>query len=222
MRFLAIIIVFVGVVSLSSCAAQSPTNLSKDVRSYATRDEQRIILHPSGVSFVIPKDWLSWYAQFHNNLHLTHEELSMVKDASGEWDTEYAKVVNSALPFEDCVAHIGGEGWGKDSYSYIDVQMRAYITKLSQQQVMTNVHGPAFATVQKVASRQFSSDIKITDGVEGHWMKSVIQYPVFYADYGGLARIRFYSIECNKRTLVLVFMGGKEEEVQEILKSVKF
>jgi hypothetical protein len=223
MRFLAIMMV--SVLSLLSCAAQAPTNLSKDVRSYATRDGQRIALHPSGVSFMIPKEWLIWFDQHHNNFHLTHEELSKVKDANGEWDTEYAKVVNSALPFEDCVAHVGGEGWGKDGLSYIDVQMRAYTTKLSLKQVMANIHGPGFSTAHNVASHRFPSDnkfMKIEDSVDGRWMKSLIQYPVFYGDYGGLARIRFYLTQSNKQTLVLVFMGGEEDEIQEIFKSIKF
>ena len=224
MRFLAIILVSIVVPGLLSCAAQAPTNLSEDARPHATRDGQRIVLRPSGVSFVIPKEWLSWFEQFHNNLHLTHQELSMVKDANGEWDTEYAKVVNSALPFEDCAAHVGGDGWGKDSVSYIDVQMRAYTTNLSPQQIKANIHGPAFVTARNVASHRAPSDnqsIKIEDSLDGRWTNSLIQYPVFYGDYGGLARIRFYSTERNNQTLVLVFMGGKEEEIQEILKSVK-
>jgi hypothetical protein len=85
-----------------------------DAGRFANRKEETIYLHPSDVSFQIPNDWLDWNAQFHNNFHLTHGELKKVRFGAGEWDYEYGAVVNSALPFEDCAAHVGGEGWGRE------------------------------------------------------------------------------------------------------------
>src|SRR4051794_10868901 len=84
----------------------------------ATRSGRTITLHPLNAKFVLPRAWISWYQSFHNNLHLTPKELESVRDGQGEWDTEYARVVNSVLPFRECVAHLGGEGWGKESSSF--------------------------------------------------------------------------------------------------------
>ena len=92
----------------------------------ASRSGRTVILHPSEASFDIPTDWIAWYGKFHNNLHLSEKELALVKIGAGEWDTEYAKVVNSAMRFQDCVAHVGGEGWGKDGSSFADVQLRLF------------------------------------------------------------------------------------------------
>ncbi len=82
-----------------------------DAERYATRVGRTTHLHPSDATFQIPQDWLDWNAEFHNNLHLTHRELRKVRIGFGEWDYEYARVVNAALPFEHCAAHVGGEGW---------------------------------------------------------------------------------------------------------------
>ena len=62
--------------------------------------------------------------------------------------------------------------------------------------------------------------VSATDGEEGLWRKAVIQYPVWYGDYGGVARIRFYVASMKGGTLALVFMGGEDHEVQRILHSV--
>lgn len=88
---------------------------TRDAGRYATRQDRTIYLHPSDVSFQIPQDWLYWNTEFHNNFHLTHRELEKVRFGAGEWDSEYGDVVNSALPFEFCAAHVGGEGWGREA-----------------------------------------------------------------------------------------------------------
>ena len=84
-----------------------------------------IRLNPSGATFKIPESWLKWHAGFKNNLHLTRAELDKVKTAEGNWDKEYAHIANELLPFSQCVAHVGGEGWGRDAVSYADLQLRA-------------------------------------------------------------------------------------------------
>jgi hypothetical protein len=72
------------------------------------------------------------------------KELALVKIGAGEWDTEYARVVNSAMRFQDCVAHVGGEGWGKDGSSFGDVQLRVYLTPLSEEQVHQSASAQGF------------------------------------------------------------------------------
>ena len=43
-----------------------------------------------------------------------------------EWDVEFARVCDAALPFERCAAHVGSEGWERTVRSYGDLQVRAY------------------------------------------------------------------------------------------------
>jgi|SRR5882762_2508822 len=194
---------------------------TRDAGRFATRQNRTIYVHPSDVNFQIPEDWLSWNAEFHNNLHLTHRELQKVRFGAGEWDYEYGEVVNSALPFEDCTAHVGGEGWGREGVSFGDLQMRAYVTDLGSQEILKRISGPALATAKKL-SRDFYApgQVQTSVGEEGPWRRAVIQYSLFYGDYGGMANVEFYVRPVSHYQLVMVFMGLKDEEKQAILQTV--
>jgi hypothetical protein len=194
---------------------------TKDAGRYATRENRTILLHPSEVSFQIPQDWLDWNSEFHNNLHLTHRELERVQFASGEWDSEYSDVVNSALPFEDCAAHIGGEGWGREGASFADLQVRAYVTDLSSDEILKRISGSAFSTAKRVSSevmREPAAQVNFMQ--DGQWQKAVVQYNLFYGDYGGRANVEFYVKQVGRHELVMVFMGKVEKEKQQILNSL--
>jgi hypothetical protein len=54
-----------------------------DAGRFATRTGRTIQLHPSGITFQVPQDWLEWDAQFHNNSHLSHRELRRVRIGHG-------------------------------------------------------------------------------------------------------------------------------------------
>jgi hypothetical protein len=194
---------------------------TRDAGRYATRENRTINLHPSDVSFQIPQDWLDWNAEFRNNLHLSHRELERVRFAVGEWDSEYSDVVNSALPFEDCAAHVGGEGWGREGVSFGDLQVRAYVTDLSSAEILKRISGPAFATAKKVSSqvmREPAAQVSLMQ--EGQWQKAVVQYNLFYGDYGGRANVEFYAKRVGRYELVMVFMGNVAKEKQQILDSL--
>ncbi len=42
---------------------------------FSTRKDFVITLHPSGFTLEIPAEWVVWYSQHGNNLHLSREEL---------------------------------------------------------------------------------------------------------------------------------------------------
>ncbi len=216
-----------GALVLPIGAAEPP---AKAPERYATREGRKVTFHPSGISLRMPREWMEWYGQFHNNLHFTRDELQKVHDGEGEWDSEYGKVVNAALSFDDCVAHVGGEGWGRQGVSYRDVQLRAYISDLKEREILARIHGEALDVARRVA-RPFPStvaelalkvvpDTDVTDKKERQWRKSVIRFPLWYGDYGGVARVRFYVTSIKKETLVLVFMGGDDEEIDAVVRSV--
>jgi len=187
---------------------------------YATHEGRTIYLHPSGVNFQIPEDWQSWNAEFHNNLHLTHRELTSVRFGAGEWDYEYAEIVNSALPFRYCAAHIGGEGWGREAVSFRDLQMRVYITDSSSQEIFQGIGDRALATAKRMASNFGAPQVQFRTDQRGPWRRAVVQYSLWCGDYGGTANVEFYVRPVSKWQLVMVFMGSNENEKDAILNSV--
>ena len=194
-----------------------------DTGRLASRNGRTIQLHPSEVRFQIPKEWLDWDAQFHNNLHLTHAQLRSVRLGHGEWDSEYGEVVNSALPFEDCAVHVGGEGWGWSGVSFGDLQLRAYISELRSSHILSAISVQAFKTARGIAERQHggNNDASFSTSTNGKWQHIEISYPLWYGDYGGTARIDFYITDIGRYRLVMVFMGGDQNERDSILNSVE-
>jgi hypothetical protein len=212
---IALVVTLVTCVLLAVWPAYRAGLFTMDAGRYATRQNRIIYLHPSDTSFQIPEDWLYWNTEFHNNLHLTHRELKKVRLGAGEWDTEYGDVVNSALPFEHCAAHAGGEGWGREGVSFGDLQLRAYVTDLNSAEILRRISGPAFDT-----AKGYSSQAQLSSGQEGEWQRVVIQYDLFYGDYGGTANIEFYIKPVDQYQLVMVFMGNVEKEKRQIIDSV--
>ena len=197
-----------------------------DAGRFAERRGREIRLHPSGIFLQVPEAWVDWDAQFHNNFHLTHRELRSVRLASGEWDSEYATVVNAALPFEDCAAHIGGEGWGRDGVSFGDLQMRAYVTTLATADIIGRIRTRSMKAAETIAERQdglaAESHAAIETLTDTDWQHARIQYPLWYGDYGGTARIDFFVKNFDDYRLVMVFMGpDADHELQPILASVR-
>ena len=108
-----------------------------------------------------------------------------------------------------------GEGWGREGVSFGDLQLRTYVTDLSSAEILGRISGPAFAT-----AKRYSSQAELTTGQEGEWERVVIQYDLFYGDYGGRANIEFYIRPVGQYRLVMVFMGNVENEKRQILDSV--
>lgn len=212
-RHLTLVIWLLAVDALCFAPAQAKGTHARS--GYATRSGRTITLHPSGGSFDVPTDWLSWYSEFHDNLHLGGKDLDSVRVGQGEWDTEYAKVVNAVLPFSDCAAHVGGEGWGKHGVAWSDVQLRAYQTSLTEEQVHQSTSTAGLRSARKIAK-----DAALLPLVtQGPWRRSTIKYSVCYGDYGGVARIDFYTRTDKGQTIVLVFMyvdGDRSRAVDQV------
>ena len=60
----------------------------------------------------------------------------------------------------------------------------------------------------------------MSSGQEGEWQRAVIQYDLFYGNYGGRANIEFYIKPVGQYQLVMVFMGSVENEKRQVLDSV--
>ncbi len=143
-----------------------------------------------------------------------------MKDGAGEWDTEYGKVVNAALSFDDCSVHVGGEGWGAESGSFGDLQMRGYLSNLTEKQLEKQISENGFAAAAALRKDAGAHPV-IERNKVGEWDRIVITYLLWYGDYGGMGHVEFYLRSLNEHTAVLVFMhaGGQEGTIQQMLQS---
>jgi hypothetical protein len=178
-----------------------------------------IELKGTGGSFQIPQAWLDWQAKYRENIHLSPAELASVRVADSEWDTEYAEILNALLPFSSCVAHAGGEGWGKNAVSYGDVQMRGYIVEMSPKQVMKRM-----AKVGPSQAFRYSKKVSLTRSRFKKWQRVTLSYDLWYSDYGGTANVDVFSRVFGNQTVVLAFMYADSlrkprGEVAQIVKS---
>ena len=82
------------------------------------------------------------------------------------------------------VARVGAKG-----SSFADVQLRVYLTPLSDEQVYQLVSAQGFVAAQAINPRASL----LTTVKDGPWQRSSITYDLFYGDYGGTARIDFYT-----------------------------
>ena len=218
----------VAVAAILALAAKLYTEVDLrmgDAGRFATLQGRTIKLHPSNITFRVPQSWVEWDSEFHNNFHLTHRELRSVRIGHGESDSEYASVVNASLPFEECAAHVGGEGWGWQGVSFGDLQARAYVTSLSGDEVLARVKSQGFGVARSIAERPTGFDARhealFSASTEQQWQHAKISYPLWYGDYGGTAPIDFYVRDAGHYRLVIVLMGwGAEGEAASILSSV--
>lgn len=178
-----------------------------------------IVAADEGISFDIPAAWPKWYKEneTYPNLHLSPAQLNLVKDAEGEWDKEFAIYTNYLLPFEKCIAHAGSEGWGSNSISFADLQLRAYIFDSSSFEITT---------------RQLDSLALLIKGVtpaytiqeDRSWKRLLINYMRSYSDYRATATIDIRIKLFGDKTIVFVFMytdhTNHTNEIKLILNSV--
>jgi hypothetical protein len=230
--FIAVLLLFLSPAGL---IAEPPPPTEKPVRPYrATRQDDRVDIAPLGLSFPIPQPWLGWNNSYHNNLHLTDEQLAAVKTAEmADWDPEYSLVVNAVLPFERCALHAGGEGWGREGVSYADLQMRVYVLDEVPEKVEARVASAGVQAVRtlftprRVASRLSSlppqpgnrpelpkepdeppkgMKVPIERSNRDGWQQVALSYDLFYGDYGATARVDFRLRRMGNRTVAVVFM----------------
>lgn len=228
---------FRGLALLCFCCAIS-TGHSEAPLPYARLVDHTIELEPSKATFAIPQNWFDLYHNEHwNNLHLTRKELERVKEAdNAQWDAEYAKIVNAVLPFENCAVHAGGDGWGSESVTYGDVQMRVYVGKWSILEMKRLVKEKGFPVATAIAMKMPEEITKITpplraerevlkEEVIGEWQRLRIALPLRYDDYGGVGTVDFYVRIFRDETVVLVFMfasgAGQAVFIPPIVSSFK-
>jgi hypothetical protein len=185
---------------------------SEKKQHFSMRNGTTVRLQPSGASFEIPRDW--------DGRYFDRAELAKVRRGQGEWYTEYAKVLNAALPFTDCSAQAGRYLWNGATPAGLTV--RAYVTNRSASEVEMRMSTKALPAAKALPSPTVRN-ASLTTVESGQWYRTLISYDVWYGDYGGRANVDFYTTGRNGTTVVLVFMYvGMDPDlasVQQILKS---
>jgi len=193
-------------------------------------------VEPLGLSFDIPQRWVEHNDRFENNLHLGFRQLREVSAPVGEWDVEYAALIDDALSFGACAAHVGGEGWGAESVSYGDLQLRAYVFWNEPRAVVAAVRATAsippaelFAATREYRPHghpvRYSDEFEVETGSDGEWERIAVTWDVVYGDYGGTAVVDARVRQVGKKAAVLVFMyerrSDSRAQIDGILDSVE-
>ena len=155
-------------------------------------------------------------------LHLSRAALDSVRDGAGEWDTEYGAVLNAALPFDSCAAHLGDEGWGRASGSFGDLQARVYVGRFSPAAVRAAVVGAG-----RAAAERYFRPVEVDTGVVGRWARTKLRWEASYGDYGAPAAVEFFVGTHAGRAAVVVLMysdfrGPQRAEGDSLLASFRW
>jgi hypothetical protein len=174
------------------------------------------------LEFDVPQTWVTWSEEHVSrpNLHLTAAELDRVETTEGEWDREFALVVNAVLPFENCVAHVGSEGWGPHGMSYADLQVRAYVLTMSLEGIAAQAQSRGASVAEELAG----TPPDLQEERQGEWTRNLIGFPLFYVDYGATAVVDARSRRLGDRTVAFAFMytdhAPHDHEIDQMLDSV--
>jgi hypothetical protein len=162
-------------------------------------------MQPYGALFRFPLEWVG-------NTQVTRTELRTVEKGDGEWDRQYATIVNAALPFEDCSVQ------AKGTESASRIQMRAYIMHRNIIDVEKRIRERGISAAKRlptVPTDRFSAGKGLPSRVEnvaarqdkvGEWDRILITSDLWFLDYGGTASVEFYVANHENWTAVLVFM----------------
>ncbi len=182
--------------------APAPQPETPTKQFFSTRQGRTITLHPLRATFDVPEDMVEWFEKFKNNFHLSREELAMVEHGEGEWDTEYGLVCNATMPFAQCCAHVGDEGWGKDAVAFSDLQVRVYVLEKKIDDVGREIAEKAAAKVKDITK----APAKVTTEDTTPWKRWAFAYPRWYEDYGATAHVDFRARQFGEYTVVFAFM----------------
>lgn len=175
-----------------------------------------------GWRFRVPAQWVRWLDENETrpNMHLTPVELDSVKDAEGEWDREFALVVNAMLPFDQCVAHVGSEGWGLRGISYADLQVRVYVLTATPEAIEERARVQGAAAITSLTGSLAVPQQELS----GSWRRMILRYFLMYSDYGATSIVDLRLKQAGDRVIAFAFMytdhSKPDAEIEAILDSV--
>lgn len=170
----------------------------------------RLLVEPLGFSFTIPALWLGkpgpsklLFCDAHpagsvsDRILTERSRLPQLKDPKGEWKKEYAAVIDSMMPFDALVAHLGGDPWN----GYCGApQMRVYVQDSSAPPPR------ALSSRGTASAARYFQPVQNVQADSAGWEVTRVFWDAFYYDYGGTAQVEFWSRVIRDRRVTLVFM----------------
>lgn len=191
------------------------THLSGYDRPYSVLEGNTVRIEPYDASFQIPEAWLTpvTVPEPVQNLYLSRMDLAAVYWKNGG-DEEDAQVINAALPFEDCAAHVGDRDWG--NYFWNDLQVRVYVVDLTPEEITMRIKWRGLPQAQSVFEDAF-----IVHDDEGEWHKLTFKIMDAPTHFILMKNLDFYYRPVGEKTVVFVFLhaGGFQPTIDGILSS---
>lgn len=154
-------------------------------------------------------------------LALDPKSIDALKDPRGEWDPQFAAIIESVVPLKECICHIGDDGWGEASASWFSLHMRVYEPTADLAEIDRRISTDGLAT-----ARRLGKDAAFADRVVGDWRIARIDVDLHFDDYGGRASVEFAVTTIADRRLVVVLMfAGDQPNVRNrdrILRSFEY
>lgn len=191
--------------------APAKASLTRAPAFSATRQGKVLIIAPLGRKLSVP-------APFDGAVVLTRPaEMRGLETSSSEWNGAYATILNAALPFDACIAHLAEEGW-QDGVSFGDVTMRLYAVRESEDEVARAIATGATSAAHWVGCTPRSS-FGASGWTENHerrgaWRRTAVSAQLWYGDYGGTARVDLRFRRKGEGTIVVAFFyeGAPRED----------
>ena len=198
---------------------------SENNSPYSVLEGTTIRIKPYNATFEIPEDWLTPKRapdEHIKNLFFSWPELDEVNQIDGEangFDEQEAQVINSVLPFENCVAHVGDRGWGNGLWN--DLQVRVYVADWSPEVIISRVEKQGLDKASELFERA-----SVKSGNRGEWqMRSldILDAPS-WSDVILGERLDFYYRAFGNKTVIIVFLHTDkfDPEIGLILDSFKW
>ena len=216
--------------------ASSLALLALQLVAHATTDtahisDDRLVVEPLGFSFTIPALWLGkpappklLFCDAHpvgsvsDRIVTERSRFVRLQNPRSAWKKEYAAVIDSVMPFDALVAHLGGDPWNGDCGA---LQMRVYVQDSSAPSPR------ALSSRGTASAARYFKPVQNVRADSAGWEVTRIFWDAFYYDYGGTAQVEFWSRVVRNRRVTLVFMytpwvDHHRAMISSILKSVQF
>ncbi len=193
---------------------------------YSVLEGTTVRIKPYDATFEIPESWITYKpysSEPEKNLYLSWQDLNELESFDFnhplDFDKEVAQVMRSALPFENCAAHVGSMSWGNSNWN--DLQARIFVVDLTPEEVAVRVENQGLAKASEVFERA-----SVKSGNRGKWQMrtlDILDAPS-WSDFMLGEGLDFYYRSFGNKTVVVVFLHTDrfEKEINLILDSFKW
>lgn len=201
--------------STRTLSSTNPPTRKRSDEPYALLEGSIVRTIPNGATFEIPYVWLE--PKPAKNFFLSRQEIADLRQTNG-FDSLIgeAKTMDSVLPLESCVAHLGDQRWNA---GVVSDQVRLYITDVQIEEVVRRIQNDAIE-----AARRSFDRANLTSYAGDPWRKFTIEYFSAPTHAILLREIEFYVRRFEETTVMFVFLHsvGGDEYVEPVLSSFRW